>query len=250
MLRFAFAGTLAVLTLTGARPARAEGDKDVKAVIAKAIEARGGAAAIAKDKASTAKVKGKLHQPFEGDMTATVQSQLPDKMRMDMKIKVMGMDVAFVQVVNGDKGWLVANGQTIDMPKSMLTEARDKFYADHVTDLRNVTDKDIKLSSLGESKVGDKAVVGVRVSSAGHPDINLYFDKGTSLLLKTEVKGKDSMSGAEYTEETFFHDYKKVNGLMVAHKVDIKRDGKPFAETEATEITAEEKFPDKTFGKP
>jgi outer membrane lipoprotein-sorting protein len=251
MLRLAFTGTLAVLVLAGARPARAEEDKDAKAVIARAVEAQGGAAALKKYQASTVKIKGKVHTPFgDGDMAATLKVQLPDKIRFDMKLTFGGADVGFVSVVDGDKGWLVANGETQELSKEMLAETRDQLHAGQVTDLRVTGGKGVKLSSLGETKVGDKSAVGVRVSCAGHRDVNLYFDKGTGLLLKSETRGKDGMTGEEYTEEKVYGDYKKVNGLMVAHKVDATRDGKPRSESVVTEVTLEEKLPDSTFAKP
>jgi hypothetical protein len=119
-----------------------------------------------------------------------------------------------------------------------------------VANLRGLRDPDVTLTPTGEVKIGTKAAVGVRVTQKGYRDVNLYFDKVKGLLLKSETRGKDPMSGEGFTEAKLYDDYKKIDGLMVAHKVEVTRDGKPHAETELTGVTFSEKFPDATFAKP
>jgi hypothetical protein len=252
MLRFAFGGALAALLLVSARPVRAaEEDKEARAIIAKAIAAQGGEANLAKFNTSIAKFKGKFHGPVgDGDMTGTIQSQAPDKVRLELKLNIGGMDIAITQVADGNKGWRSVNGMTQELDKDALAESREKMHAGRVADLQGLSDKGIKLSSLGEAKVGDKAAVGVRVARAGYRDVNLYFDKDKGLLLKSETRSKDEMSGTEFTEEKLYDDYRKVSDILVAHKVQEKHDGKEFAETEITEINPVEKHPDGTFAKP
>jgi hypothetical protein len=251
MFRFAFSAALAALLLAGARPAAADEDKEARAMIARAIAAQGGEANLEKFKSSTVKFKGKFHSPVgEGDMTGTIKSQSPDKLNLEMKLNIGGMDVTLIQVVDGAKGWMAFNGATQDLDKEMLNEAREQMHAGNVAELRGLSGKGVKLSLLGEAKVGDKSAVGVHVSCDGYRDVNLFFDKDTALLIKSETRGKDPMTGGEFADEKLYSDYKKIEGALVAHKVDEKRDGKPHAETELTEITAVEKFPDGTFAKP
>jgi hypothetical protein len=161
-----------------------------------------------------------------------------------------GNKFKFVQVVNGDKGWAGIADEIEAMTKEQLAEAHEMLYVGAVQGLSGLTDKDVKLSSLGESKVGDKAVVGVRVERKGRRDVNLFFDKDGGLLLKLETRVKDLMAEKERTEERLFSDYKKVDGVQVPHKVVINRDGEKYVESEVTEFKRLEKVDAATFDKP
>jgi hypothetical protein len=54
----------------------------------------------------------------------------------------------------------------------------------------------------------------------------------------------------EFTEETFYSGFKKVNGALVSDKQTIKRDGKVYVENETTEYEVKDKLDDKLFKKP
>jgi hypothetical protein len=250
MLRLALAGALAVRLLAAGPPARAA-DPDPAAVIARAIEAKGGAAKLEKYKASTATFKGK----FSGfgpviDTAGTLRTMAPDKLHLVSKSKSGGAESTFVQVLNGDKGWWDLNGNPTELDTDMMAEAREQLHAGAVAELRGLTGKGVKLAPLAGAKVGEKNALGVRVACAGHRDVDLYFDKDTGLLLKRETKGKDPTTGAEYAATTLYDDYKEVGGLMLPHKVDERHDGKPYNRLRFTEIKLEEKLPDGAFAKP
>jgi hypothetical protein len=234
-------------------PARgADADKDVKAIIAKAIEARGGAANLEKYKASVSAFKAKIiAENQEVTMTGTTKDQIPDKLRIDATMTVMGQNVKYVQVINGDKGWQVINGMNMELEKDQLAEEREGFHAGQVADLRGLNSKGAKLSPLGESTVEGKAAVGVKVSTDGYRDVSLYFDKATGQLLKSETKGKDPTTGPkDFKAETFYSDYKNVSGVNTPHKVRVTRDGKPFMNMEMTSVKLLDKLDDKEFAKP
>jgi hypothetical protein len=104
---------------------------------------------------------------------------------------------------------------------------------------------------LPEAKVGDRAAVGVKVSSAGHRDVDLYFDKMSGLLVKSETRVKaEEMDGKEVSQETVFTEFKEIDGAKVATKFVIKRDGKPYVEAELTDLKPAAKLDDKLFAKP
>jgi hypothetical protein len=238
-------GVWVVLATGGA--ARAD-DAEVKAVIEKAIKAHGGADVLNKFLAFSAKSKGKYYGMGEGiDYTSETQIQYPDKERF----VVQAGDFKFTQVVNGDKGWIVAGAETRAMDKEQLEEAREELYAAGLTRLTPLTGAGYKLAALGSVKVGDRDAVGVRVEHKGHRDVSLFFDKDTGLLLKMERRGKDVMGGGgEFTAEEIFGDYKKVDGMSMPFKITIKHDGKRFVESETTEATPAEKLDASVFAKP
>ncbi len=233
---------------------RADEQASLKAVIEKAIKAHGGKENIEKFKAITTKLKGKANaQGMAFDFTMEIMAQEPDKSKVTMDIDVMGQKINVLEIVNGDMGWSKNPvGTEIEpMTKDKLAEAKEQAYAHRVESLVVLSEKGYKLAPLGESKVGENEVVGIRVSSAGHRDVSLYFDKKSNLLLKSETVVKDPMAGdKELMQETLYGDYKEAMGLKYASKLTIKRDGMEFVSGEVTEWTPSEKFDDSVFAKP
>jgi outer membrane lipoprotein-sorting protein len=241
-----------VVAATGA--ARAAEKSDAKAIVEKAIKARGGEEKLAKFKAFTFKMKGKFYGMGEGiDYTGEWSVQAPDKMRFKIEGGAGDMKFTFARVLNGDKMWTKIGDdvQAVD-DKDQIKEAQEEMYGDYVTSLVPlVKEKGFTLASLGEVKVDGKPAVGVRVSHKGHRDINLFFDKDSGLLVKTEHTVKDFMAGGnEQTQETIYSDYKEFGGVKHPAKMVINRDGKKFVEGEITEFEPKEKLDDSVFGKP
>ena len=143
------------------------------------------------------------------DFTMEIVAQEPDKSKVTMEVDVMGQKINILEIVNGDMGWSKnpINNEIEAMTKDKLVETKEQAYAHKVEMLVTLTEKEFKLAPLGDSKIGDTDVVGIRVSSAGHRDVSLYFDKKSSLLLKSETAVKDPMVGdKEIMQETLYGD--------------------------------------------
>jgi hypothetical protein len=136
------------------------------------------------------------------------------------------------------------------LSKDALNEEKENLYFTYITTLAPLKGKEFKLAPLGESKVEGKTVVGIKVSSAGHRDVQLYLDKDSGLLLKAERTIRDTDRNKEHVEEVVFEDYRDVDGIKVAMKYSTKWDGKAQADAELTEAKAQEKLDDNTFAKP
>jgi hypothetical protein len=247
-------GAICVLTLFTALggSVRADDDADLRAIVTKAINAHGGADNLDKFKAATTKTKGKVSvMGMDIDFTGETSIQFPDRMRAEVDFAIQGNKFKYVSVLDGNKGWFSLADMTKEMTRDMLEAARERMYVANVSHLTPLADKAVKMSALGEMKVGDRPAVGVRVEQKEHQPVNLYFDKDKGLLLKTEAQEKDPMNGGmEFTAETLYSDYRKVAGMMVPHRVVIKRNGQPFVDAETTESKHFEKLDDSVFAKP
>jgi outer membrane lipoprotein-sorting protein len=244
-------GAVCVVALLAAVSSiRADDDAaKLRAVIDKAIKAHGGADNLKKFPASVIKSKGTYYGMGEGiEYTQEISIQHPGQMR----VEVDANNFKFVQVFDKNKGWRkIGDGDAEKMSKEEVAEAQEQMYAGGLTHLVVLQDKSYKLAPLGEIKVGDRAAIGVRVEHEGHRPVSMYFDKDKGLLLKVETNGKDTQNdNKEFTAEELFSEYKKVDGLMVAHKVTINRDGKKYLEYEITEYKPSEKLDDSVFAKP
>lgn len=251
MTRFLTAALAAGIVLAVGGPARADDEADARKIVEKAVKAHGGQDKLDKFAGSTIKFKGKFHGIGEGlPMAGEVSSQGSDKLRIDIEIEADGQKIPIVNVIAGDKGWAKVAKDTTELNEEQLAEAKEQAFSGWITTLAPLKDKQFKLATLGEIKVDKRAAVGVKVSSKGHRDVELYFDKETGLLVKSEHRVKDEMSGQEVSEESFPSDYKEVQGTKQAHTFLVKRAGKLYMEGEASEIKLYDKLDASTFEKP
>ena len=222
-----------------------------KAIVEKAIKAMGGLEKLSKHKASMVKAKGSVEImgmsiPWKGEFMV----QFPGQRKMEIDMDIMGNAFKFVQVLDGDKAWQVAMGTTDEVTGDKLAALKFEAYVSRVETLAPLlTEQEFTLSSLGEAKVAEKPALGVKVSCKGQKDVNLYFDKDTGLLVKTERRALDPME-QEVTAETIYSDYKELEGLKHAMKFEIRHEGKKFLDSETIEVKLLPKLDTGVFAKP
>jgi len=242
-------GALLVLADFG----RSGEDKDLRAIIDKAIAAHGGEANLAKFPAQTLKGTGKYYGMGEAiDFNVEIASY-DKKFRFGMDMKVTNFDLKVIVVVTGKKGWEKVNDDVKAIAADELAEHREHMHSEAVVSLLLLKkDKAYKLSPLGEVKVGDRPAVGVRVAKKGHRDVNLFFDKAKGHLVKSEYVIKDIKGGGdkELIQTNLYYDYKEFQGTRRPTRLVIERDGKKFTETTLTEIQLLEKLDNSTFDRP
>jgi hypothetical protein len=228
----------------------AQEEATAKAVIEKAIKAHGGAKNLAKQKAIIVKATGSLDSK---NLKITSESffQDPDKFKNVVEVEVNNMNVTVTVVFNGKRFWINALGKTTELKdKKDIAELKESLYIERLTNLVGLKAKGISLSPLGDVRVKDKEAVGIRVSSKGHRDINLFFDKKTHMLVKSEARIVDLETKKEVNQEKFYSDYKEVGGIQQPRKIIIHQDGKPHITMDVTSITFVERHEDSVFAEP
>jgi hypothetical protein len=241
---FTSVGLLAVAS----EHARGEEAADGWSIIKQAIKAKGGRKTLAKHKAVTWTEEGTYFGmgaglPYDGEMFF-------DRPKFRMTIKGV-----FTIVFDGKQGWSSAGGTVTDMKPEQLKEQSHGQYAHGVNSLESLKKDGFKYTVLPVSKdnakVGEKAVVGVKVESQGQREIRLYFDKETHLLAKSSLKIRSEEAGGKLVDqEILFGDYKEVDGEQFAHKFTINHNGKPFIQLKIIKLTASESLDAKLFEKP
>jgi hypothetical protein len=233
-----------ILVLGGGSLIRSGEDTDGRALVDKAIKAVGGADKLATHKSATFKGKGTYYGmgdglPYMGKYAYT----WPDKFRMDI-------EGVFTIVLNGDKGWIKEGGETKDMTKEQLAQQIMDQKAGWVTSLLPLKAKAFDIKATGEAKVGKREALGVKVTRKGYPDVSLFFDKKTGLLLKSSFLTKSpEQKFKEVTQDNYYHKYRDEDGVKLPTKMVINRDGKVFVEEEVSDYKAG-KVDAKVFAKP
>jgi hypothetical protein len=221
-------------------------DDTAKAIIEKAIKAHGGADNLAKlkireEKANFTLDSGGKTFPFTSDSLI----HLPHQEKTTTRRQV----ATFIHVINGDKAWANIGGKTREATAEQLRVLQARLHADYVVTLSPILkDKGFALSPMGEGKVNDRPVLGVKVTAKDHEDVDLYFDKESGLLVKSEVIRK--VDGQDIVMATVYSEYKETEGLRWPRKKVDYRDGKQERETEITELKFLDKIDAREFDKP
>jgi hypothetical protein len=167
-----------------------------------------------------------------------------------MQIDAAGQTIELIVVGDGKQAWEKAGDKMQEMAKDKLAEFQHMIYTMHLGQLIPLKDKTFTLTALGESKIGERPVLGVKVSRKGRRDVKLFFDKETGLLAKNETRTLDEFTGKEVTQEAILTDYKDVSGQKRFHKLTLLRAGKLFVEEEFSDQQSHEKLDPKLFAKP
>lgn len=229
----------------------AQNAEDLTTIVQKSIKAHGGEDALNKLKMVKAKVKGTVDimgvaAKFTGDMLI----QAPDKFKNKASVTLNGMTIDVIEVLNGDKAWVIVMGQTMDVDGEQLKSMKETAYANGVEMLTPlVKDKAYKLAPLAETKVEGKPAVGIKVSSKGHKDIELYFDKESFLLVRVVRPSYDSTAMKQVTHETIYRDFKDFDGIKQPAKATVYHDGQKQEDFEVLELKPLDKIDPNEFAK-
>ena len=227
-------------------------DDDLKAVLTKSIKAHGGAKNLEKFKALSTKFKGTIViMDAKFDVTGATQLQKPDKVKNVMNLDIKGNLIEITTVFNGKKLWVSAMGQVKEIDdEKILKAAREEMQVEGASSMVEFLKAPYELNSLGEVKVKGKDAIGIRISKKGQKDFSMYFDKQTYLVVKTEMCMLDGMTLQEITQEKFIVSYQDKDGMKIAKRVEVVKDGKAFMDIELSEVQMLEKIDDAVFAKP
>jgi hypothetical protein len=237
-MRRILAGPLAVFLLGACGAAR--GADDPQALIRRAIKEMGGEEVLSRRVAVTRKVKGKLEAAAGLKLNLTVAGDLMHQAggrqtKMAFDIDLSGNKIRMVLVLDGDNSWQSVNGAVQPLLPPQREALRGSAHQERVAGLVDLLkDKGFTLAALPDAKVEGRAAKGVKVSYKGQPDVQLYFDKGSGLLVKYGYRGKVMGTNKEGLQEVLLRDYRPVSSAAAEEKAlraaGLKTDGKSLLE--------------------
>jgi hypothetical protein len=252
-MRGCLCGALAFSALLAcANLGRADEQAEALKIVDAAIKAAGGEAKLDKLKIASMKGKGTLHEGGQemGTFTLAGTVQGLDSVRLDFDANIMDRNEKILIVISSDKGWAKHGERVKDAPAEELQIIKQELSALRTAQLLTpLKERDLRLSPLGEKMINDRAAVGIKVVKKDHPDMDLYFDKGTHLPVKCELRIKEP-NGMEVTTAWFFSEFKELAGVKHPTKVALTRDDKKIMEMEISEVKGETKLDENTFAKP
>jgi outer membrane lipoprotein-sorting protein len=217
MMKKAAAGALAVALVLSAAVLPVSG-QSVQSVLDKMIQASGGRKALEAIKDTTMTGTAELVQmgmsaPF------TMYQKEPNKMRLDLDLSAFQAGLTFTQAYDGTKGW-GTNQQT--MAVEAYSEAQSKDVSHQAIGNGALLDPKklgITYALKPMAALEGKDYIVVEQTLADGHKTTIFIDPETYLPYKAVTTTLDPMSGAIIETESFSTDYRKVNGLMIAHSV-------------------------------
>jgi hypothetical protein len=236
---------IALVLLVGQldRPALAGDDKEVNAILDKAIKALGGEKQLIDFKAATWKSKGKMiFGGNENPMDAQITIEGLKRYRNEYVAEFNGNEVKGVNVLNGDKGWRAVGGNLMELDENGLVRTKRTLYLQMIP----TTILPLKSEDFQVEKAGDEVL---KITGPDKIEFKLYFDKKTGLPAKV-VADVQGFQGEEVTQETTFSDYKDFDGIKKATKAVTSLDGETFHEEQVTEFRLLKKVDPERFAEP
>jgi hypothetical protein len=186
--------------LAVAHPHRADEPKDI---VERAIQAHGGADQLARTTTNRIVFEGK---GAGGTLRGDWSTQTPDRLKLRAQLdNAPGGQMAVALVLAGGKAWRKENNTAVEWDGTDAVRGLwdSMLYENHVRSLLPLLrDPKFTLKSLPEVTVSGRPAIGVEASYPDRPDVELYFDKETHLLVKTACRLKKT------PWETVYDDYR------------------------------------------
>jgi hypothetical protein len=187
---------------------------EARELVARAIAAKGGLALLRS--IQTVRVESVATVAAEGsttDLPSVTTIRYPSSYRVEAKTPAGPV----VQVFNAGSYWIQDARGAQDAPEAVAEQIRGVVQRDTVP----------LLLALADGKVTAKTAAGgsLEVSIPGGKPVTWWIDPATGLITKSRYR--TSVGGTEVATEEIYSDYRDVNGLKVAFRTELRREGGP-----------------------
>jgi outer membrane lipoprotein-sorting protein len=215
-------------------------------IVAKVLAARGG---VDKIKAvQSERVSGTVSFAPGVEGAFVVELKRPHKMHMEISVD----DQKIIRVYDGkSSGWVLnpfsPNKDVQPMDADDLKSIADE--ADFDGPLVDYKAKGNQIEFVGKEVFDDKPVYRLRLSNPAGGTRFYVFDANTYLLVKWE--GTRKVENKEVAWESFFSDYREINGMKYAFRIDAGSPGTDIKQALITEkVEIDQPIDDSRFTKP
>jgi len=209
-------------------------------VIARAVEAAGGADVLNKFPAGRVVAKGVLVAGgAEVPVVVEQAFHVPGRSRTVVRMEPRGQKQEVLHVVNGTKVRYAINGTPVPTTEAAAKELQQAALLLEVGQLTPLlTDRKFTLKPDKAAK-GD--LTGVVVQVKGFADVRLGFDRKTGHLVRVTRRVIDPDTGKAGELEQVLSDYKALGGLSRPSRATLSRDGQKVLDLTTESFTPLEK---------
>lgn len=221
------------------------GKTEAKGLIAKAVDAFGGAQALDGLKSLEVEAGKTVHTP-RGDMALKTHSLLafPGNLRQEVVLP-MGK---IVTVITPDDAWIETPRGVQTLPASRAEEARKGVNHDPLVLLRHRGEPGFEAAVTGDGSAGKVAVKEVAVSFKGSAT-TLAIDPATGRVLMATYQGT-GMTGAPGKIVETYSDFRTTGGLTLPFASETTFNGDAMSSSKTDSIKVNGEIPAASFSRP
>jgi hypothetical protein len=158
---------------------------------------------------------------------------------------------SMVILLLGKDGWMKMGNRHIMLQGDGLGFYQNFNYATVLSNLIALTEEGF-VEKGGDTLVRGRNCSCVTVKRAGRPDMNMFFEKDTSLLFKADFTGRFVDLNLNFTPNTtfvefYFTDYEVVQGIKHWKIQEQWRDGMKYSEMKLSEVRFLDRADDALF---
>lgn len=219
-------------------------------VVERAIRALGGREKVATLKSASWTIIWDPGTPTERKHRITARGY--DQFRKEMEYRKNGKVESSLYILNKDVGWRRdADGGVVSLPPAMLATNKEHNYALRLGDLLPfLAEAQASLTLTGEATIDQWTVTGLRVERPDYPAVQLFFEKASGLLLRSETQLSPRPDGTRSTLVYQFEEYRACDGLQRYTRLITRLDDQPDAVGHIRDYQILDPEDDRPFDKP
>jgi zinc protease len=201
---------------------------DVRDLVARAVAAKGGLERLRSIRTVKASATVTVLDGPSGrvDIPTTTSIAYPGGFRIDAQTPAGPL----VQAFSNGEFWVQEGRRGAQQaPTAFAEEMRGNVQRDAVPMLLALRDGKLSATSLPDVTKDGRALKVIVVKGAGMRPVSVMLDPESALIVRQRFLGPGIGPGAAVTEEAF-SDYRDVNGLKVAFRATVYRNGAPVLE--------------------
>jgi zinc protease len=226
------------------RSSRPDADP-ARALLRRAIEAKGGLARLLAVRTAHAEARTTLATP-DGPISTTSSTYIayPDRFRVEAPLPSGPM----VHIYAAGQAWTHGPGGLGEASPAERERFRASAARDIIVLLLRAERAEIAARSLEDARVDGRTLQVLELAS-GTPDVvKLYLDPETALILRQTYTVQGPAGPAE--AEELYSDYREVDGIRVAFHAVLRQGGATVVEREVTRFAVNVHLDDGLFKKP
>jgi len=189
---------------------------------------------LEKFKRTTSMVKGSFFSA-SGEIPAEreIVAEWPDRFRATFQLTIEGTPRIVALGTTADTRWRKASGVPTEDNPTGWNEVAPDIHLHWLTTLLPLKTGEVVLRNADDVKVLGSPAAGIRVIVRGQPDVLLYFDRTSNLLVKAEMTAV--MSGAKVKREVVYSAHKDFDGIKLPGKITEYYDTRKMMEFAASD---------------
>jgi zinc protease len=224
---------------------RTASDTNARELVKRVVDAKGGLGLLKSVKTVVAESTTTFRME-QGALESQTKTYVmyPDKFRVDAT--VAGAEVA--QVYNAGQAWVKDPTGVHDAPAPMRSDFATSVRRDTIPLLIAAAEGSLSVRFVSEEGADGGVLKVIEVSGANLPPIKLYIDAKN--LIARQSYSAIGPDGRPLQADEVFSDYRPVNGVHVAFKAEVQRNGRTILDRTLTDVKINTPIDSKVFERP